>query len=306
MPLEDAITLPARKLFDICRALPEKANLIFKKEGDKVTIKSGKSRFSLSSLPATDFPIVDVPVWQDTLVLSQRKLKDLLSKTQFCMAQQDVRYYLNGLLLEVEGNQLHGIATDGHRLAISSVELSKPANEQRQVIVPRKGIHELVRFLHDSDSDVKMQLSSNHIRVSIDDLLFTAKLIDGRFPDYSKVIPASQSKIINLNRNEFREALNRVAILTNEKYRGVGFRISNGNMEITAHNPEQEEAQEELAIDYSGDELEIGFNVNYITEAVSVLEHDIIIFAMSDANSSCILSSPKDERTQYVIMPMRL
>ena len=300
------ITLPARKLFDICRALPENASLVFKKEGDRITIKSGRSRFSLSTLPAVDFPSVDVAAWQNSFSISQRELKSLLERTQFCMAQQDVRYYLNGLMLEVEKDRLCAVATDGHRLAISQAKLTAEVEGHQQVIVPRKGVHEMIRFLQDSDDDAKVQLSSNHIRVVVDGILFTAKLIDGRFPDYTKVIPSMQTKNISLDRSEFREALSRVSILTNEKYRGVRFKAIQGILEITAHNPEQEEAQEELAIDYDGEEIEIGFNVNYIIDAANTMTADKVIFGMTDPNSSCTLSEPDNENTKYVIMPMRL
>lgn len=300
------VTVPARKLYDICRALPSDASIDISLDKEKALIKSGKSRFRLLTMPATEFPAIETAQWDTSFKLSQSKLRWLLEKTMFCMAQQDVRYYLNGLLFEAGGQLLRAVATDGHRLSLAEVELSHSINEEKHVILPRKGVQEMIRFLDDSDAEVQLQIGSNHLRATLKDLTFTSKLIDGRFPDYNRVIPATQSKRLKVQRGTFRETLNRAAILSNEKYRGVRFGLGAGLMTITAHNPEQEEAQEEIAIDYSGENMEIGFNVNYISEAVGALDNEEIEFCLNDPNSSCLLRVPGNSKHLYVVMPMRL
>lgn len=302
------IALPARKLFDICRALPSDAEIVIKKEkeGEKATIKSGKSRFALATVPVTDFPNIQSQQWEQALTIAQSSLKSLFEQTHFCIAQQDVRYYLNGLLLEFVDKRLRAVATDGHRMAISEIALEKPAKSERQVIVPRKAIQEMMRLLDDPDGLVEIQVSTNHFRAQTNGLVFTTKLIDGKYPDYTKVIPHSQSKLLKLPREATRETLGRVAILSSEKYRGVRFSLSNKSLQITAHNPEQEEAQEEVSVDYSGEAMEIGFNVNYMIEAISSLRSEHVVFGLNDPNSSCTLASPEARYPQYVIMPMRL
>jgi DNA polymerase-3 subunit beta len=300
------MTLPARKLYDICRALPNEAQIDIKLEKEKALIKSGKSRFRLLTLPATEFPAIETAQWDTTLSLAQSKLRWLLDKTMFCMAQQDVRYYLNGLLFEVGAKKLRAVATDGHRLSLAEVDVSDSINGEKNVILPRKGVLEMLRFLDDSDTEVQLQIGANHLRVTLKGLTFTSKLIDGRFPDYNRVIPEAQNKQLKILRAPFRETLNRAAILSNEKYRGVRFGLGKNLMTITAHNPEQEEAQEEVAIDYSGEDMEIGFNVNYISEAVGALDNDEIEFCLNDPNSSCLLRVPGNNKHLYVVMPMRL
>ena len=300
------LTVPARKLLDICRALPAQASIDIKLDKEKAVIKSGRSRFTLMVLPAADFPSIETKQWERTISLPQKELKGLLEKTQFCMAQQDVRYYLNGLLLEVSPKMMRAVATDGHRMAMSETVLATDTEGEKQVIIPRKGVQELSRFLESSDEPVEVLFGSNHIRVNFKELTFTSKLIDGRFPDYNKVIPQKQTILLKLDRDLFRETLSRAAILSNEKYRGVRFNISPGVLRVTAHNPEQEEAQEELPIEYQGDELDIGFNVTYITDAIGALDSKVVEFGLSDAGSSCTLRSPEDHTYQYVVMPMRL
>jgi DNA polymerase-3 subunit beta len=300
------ITVPARKLHDICRALPSDSLIDISLEKEKALIKSGKSRFRLLTMPASEFPAIETAQWDTKFALPQNKLRWLLEKTMFCMAQQDVRYYLNGLLFEAKGQKLRAVATDGHRLSLADVELTSSISGEKNVILPRKGVQEMIRFLEDSDAEVQLQIGANHIRATLKDLTFTSKLIDGRFPDYNRVIPASQSKRVMVPRTAFRETLNRAAILSNEKYRGVRFGLGQGLMTITAHNPEQEEAQEEIAIDYNGEDMEIGFNVNYISEAVGALDANDIEFCLNDPNSSCLLRVPGNSQNLYVVMPMRL
>lgn len=305
---EGETTLPARKLLDICRSLPSGSDIKIEVNDDKAIVKSGRSRFSLLTMPVADFPNLETSNWETEITIEQKDLKGLLERTQFCMAQQDVRYYLNGLLFEIKNNTLKTVATDGHRMAISEIKLTNndSSNIEKQVIVPRKGVLELIRFLEDNDVPAVVQINPNHIRVKAGNICLTSKLIDGRFPDYNQVIPVNQTKIINLEKEAFKETLQRTAILSNEKYRGIRFQIKEKIMTVSAHNPEQEEAQEEIPIDYDGDEMEIGFNSNYIVDAVTALKTKEVEFALSDANSSSTICSPGDQQTKYVVMPMRL
>ena len=302
----DAVTVNARKLLDICRAVPEATQITLDQDGEKVKVKAGKSRFSLLTLPAADFPRVDTAEWLETVEISEGTLRALLEATQFSMAQQDVRYYLNGLLLEFAGKSLRAVATDGHRMAIASAELAATVKNERQIIVPRKGVIELIRSLTPSDGPATLRVGTNHMQVSCGDTILTAKLVDGRFPDYTKVIPSNQTKLVRIQCNELRAGLTRVAILSNEKYRGVRLSLSDDTLRMSAHNPEQEEAQEELAIDYKGDSLDIGFNVNYLIDAINALKEGDVEIGLSDPNSSCTLSAAGSDNPQYIVMPMRL
>lgn len=298
-------TVPARKLFDICRALPDGSDITLSKQGEKILLRAGKSRFTLLTLPTSDFPSIDTVSWEPALTLPQGELKGLLERAQFCMAQQDVRYYLNGLCLEFGPGRIRGIATDGHRMALSESHITTIKLE-RQIIVPRKGVMEAGRLLEDGEEHVEVRLTPNHMRLQTPGgIVFTTKLIDGRFPDYTKVVPTHQNKIIELDRIAFREALGRVAILSNEKYRGVRLNLQDGKLSVSAHNPEQEEATEELDVDYRGEGLEIGFNVNYLIEAVNALGTNRINLGLNDANSSCVLWV-ESSTARYIIMPMRL
>lgn len=300
-----SLTLPARKLFDICRAVAPGTSLVISRNGEKVTVKAGKSRFSLLSLPSDDFPAVDAGGLEQVLAIDQLRLKGLLDRTAFCMAQQDVRYYLNGLFIEIEGKRLRAVATDGHRMALSDETLETTARTNKQIIVPRKGVQELTRLLSDGP-DATVKVGANHLRVEVGDIVFTSKLIDGKFPDYTKVIPSPKGRSAMISREVFRNALARVSILANEKYRGVRLGLQTDRLSISAHNPEQEEAAEDVEIKYSGEPLEIGFNVSYLSEAVSSLTGSEVLISVDDPNSSCVLSESGNESTQYIIMPMRL
>jgi DNA polymerase-3 subunit beta len=299
------ITVPGRKLHDIFRALPEGTSVELSLSGDRLTIKGGRSRFTLSTLRAADFPTVDEIGAKQTLRLNRPDLRRLVEKTHFSMAQQDVRYYLNGLLLETEKKRLRAVATDGHRLALSEVELLSAAGRDEQLIVPRKGVLELSRLL-DGDGEVQVALGANHIRVQLDGIRLTSKLIDGRFPEYSRVVPNQPKHVIKADRNLFRQALQRTAILSNEKYRGVRLELSPNSVVLQANNPEQEEAVETLEVEYAGDTMEIGFNVNYLLDALAAVDSEQVEFGVSDANSSCLIREPGSERTKFVVMPMRL
>ena len=264
------ITLPARKLLDICRTLPEEAQLDISVKKDRALVRSGKSRFTLSTLPATEFPVIDKIKSAKRITLPQNKLHELIERTAFSMAQQDVRYYLNGLMLEPANGILRAVATDGHRLAMCEIEADTGDSNGEQVIVPRKGVQELHRLLEDNDESVTVEVGSNHIRITTGELRFTSKLIDGRFPDYTRVIPKNADKQLLVNRDLLRQALTRTSILSNEKYRGIRLDVSENNIKIQAHNPEQEEAIEEIDATYSEEDLVVGFNVTYILDVLNV------------------------------------
>jgi DNA polymerase-3 subunit beta len=298
------ITLPGRKLLDIIKALPDGSSITVTVEGDKATVRSGKSRFSLATLPAADFPTVEDIKAQQTVSIPQAALKRLLDKTHFSMAQQDVRYYLNGMLLELAPNVVRTVATDGHRLAYCEAAIDGISMTQQQVIVPRKGVLELQRLL--GDGDLQLAIGTNHIRATIGDIRFTSKLIDGRFPEYSRVIPATPPKQVKADRDTLRAALQRAAILSNEKYRGIRLSVRTNVMLLQSHNPEQEEAEEEVEVVYVGDEVEIGFNVNYLLDALAAVDAGEVEVGLTDANQSCLLTSPGSPSAKYVVMPMRL
>ena len=298
-------TLPGRKLLDICKALGEGAKIDINISGEKATVRAGRSRFTLATLPATEFPVIEDIHAQQAISLPQASMKRLLEKTQFSMAHQDVRYYLNGLLLEIEKKRLRAVATDGHRLALCDVTIDEPVNGNHQVIVPRKGVLELQRLLGDS-GDLVLSLGTNHIRVAVDDIRFTSKLIDGRFPDYQRVIPKQDGSFISADREDLRHSLYRTAILSNEKYRGIRLDMARDALKIQAHNPEQEEAEEELEVNYDGDAMEVGFNVNYLMDALGALDGDSVSVQISDPSSSCLIWDAGTEGCQYVVMPMRL
>ena len=298
------ITVPGRKLLDICRALPEQSNVTLSVEGEKALVRSGRSRFTLSTLPASEFPTIEEINATQTLKLAQTDLHRLIDKTHFSMAQQDVRYYLNGMLLETDAKAMRAVATDGHRLALCEFALEQKGTAQ-QVIVPRKGVLEMQRVLG-HDGEVELSIGSNHIRIKVDGVRLTSKLIDGRFPEYGRVIPADPPRLVEADRDQLRAALQRAAILSNEKYRGIRLGIRPSTIVIQAHNPEQEEAEEELEASYDGEELEIGFNVNYLLDALAAVETEQVELGLTDANSSCLLRSPGSKDAKYVVMPMRL
>jgi DNA polymerase-3 subunit beta len=300
------ITIPGRKLLDICRALPEGVEINLTLEGERMVVRARKSRFTLTTLPAAEFPTVDEINAQQTLKVPQKEFKRLLEKTHFSMAQQDVRYYLNGMLLETSAKVLRSVATDGHRLALCEVELAEGAKSGQQVIVPRKGVLELQRILGNEDHVLEVSIGSNHVRVQIGDIRFTSKLIDGRFPEYGRVIPNNPPLIVSAVREDLRQALQRAAILSNEKYRGIRFGVKPNALVIQSHNPEQEEAEEELEVAYDGPELEIGFNVNYLLDALAATEGLDVQVGLTDGNSSCLIRSSVDSNARFVVMPMRL
>jgi len=299
------ITVPGRKLLDIFRSLPDGVGITFSTEGERVSVRAGRSRFTLSTLPAAEFPVVEEINAQQTLTFAQGEFRRLIDKTHFSMAQQDVRYYLNGLLIETEGKSLRAVATDGHRLALCEMEIEAKAKVSQQVIVPRKGVLELQRILG-TEGTIELGIGTNHVRAQIGDIRFTSKLIDGRFPEYGRVIPASPTKRVEADRETLRQALQRTAILSNEKYRGIRLTVKEDLLTLQAHNPEQEEAEDQVEVAYKGDEVEIGFNVNYLLDALSAIDGDKVEIGLTDSNSSCLIHAPGVAHTRYVVMPMRL
>lgn len=306
-PETGSITVPARKLMDICKSLSDDAMIeISAAEQGKAQIKSGRSKFSLTTLPASDFPNVEDSPEALTLSLPQSSLRHLIEKTGFSMAQQDVRYYLNGMLLEVKEQALRAVSTDGHRLATCKADVEVLPGTDHQIIVPRKGILELARLLQGGDNPVELVIGASHIRANVGDFTFTSKLVDGKFPDYRRVIPRNGEKVLLGDRQELRQVFSRIAILSNEKYRGVRLTLGNGMLQVMANNPEQEEAEETVAVDYEGEALEIGFNVNYLLDVLSILNSDVVRFVLSDSNSSALVQGFDEEDALYVVMPMRM
>ena len=307
--VDGEVTVPARKLVDICKSLPEGSNIEFSLEAGKATVKAGRSRFTLSTLPAADFPAVEGGAGSVALSLDQSLVKQLIDSTAFAMAQQDVRYYLNGLYLEIMGGRLRVVATDGHRLALATGPALVEAADTG-VIIPRKGVLELSRLL-DGSVPLELAIGTNHIRATNEQFTFTSKLVDGKFPDYERVIPKNADKSVIGERSELKQAFTRTAILSNEKYRGVRLKLSDNNLDITANNPEQEQAEEVVGVQYTGAELEIGFNVSYLLDVLSVLEQPQVRLSLSDEASSALLENAEapsegEPERLYVVMPMRL
>ena len=305
---DGAVTVGARKLQDILRSLPDSAEVSLNLEEKRLQVKAGKSRFNLQTLPAEDFPrmaLADGEIHK--IVVTQKQFRRLLAQTQFAMAAQDVRYYLNGLLILAEGNELRTVATDGHRLAYASMQLEGDTDLPRQeMILPRKTVLELSRLLTDSDELLQIELTSNQIRFQFGNINLVSKLIDGKFPDYERVIPAALKNFVTLNRAALLQSMVRAAILTNEKFRGVRLVLTPGSLKIMAANAEQEEAQEEIEVEYVGDAIDVGFNVGYLLDVLNNSSAESIEWGFNDANSSALLTIPGNERFKYVVTPMRI
>jgi DNA polymerase III subunit beta len=299
------VTVPGRKLLEIMRTLPEKATVSLVREAERVVVKAGRSRFTLSTLPASEFPVIEEINSKQVIRVGREQFRRLIEKTHFAMAQQDVRYYLNGTLLETSGTTLRAVATDGHRLSMAETELAETATTTQQVIVPRKGILELQRILG-GEGELELSIGSNHVRAQIGDIRFTSKLIDGKFPEYSRVIPAKPPHTMSAARDTMRQALQRTSILSNEKYRGVRLTFGENTLTIQAHNPEQEEAEDQIEVSYTGAAMEIGFNVTYLLEALAAIDVDMVDVSVTDSNSSCLIRAPGDNAVKFVVMPMRL
>ncbi len=305
---DGSVTVSARKFLDICRTLPADEKIKFKMKNDRAILSTQKSKFILSTLSADEFPKVEEGNGQIAFSVAQKTLKNVLASTHFAIPQQDVRYYLNGMLFDLREDELRLIATDGHRLSLGSIDgLKLKKGNNAQVIVPRKGVMELMRLLNDSDDMIEFIIGSNHIYAMTSEFKFISKLIEGKFPDYTRVIPKKGDKVVEIDREILKQAFTRVAILSNEKYRGIRLFLSENVLRISANNPEQEEAEEDLLIEYNGGELEIGFNVNYLIDVCQAIESSTIKLIFADSNSSLLVEEDQELGSfTYVVMPMRL
>jgi DNA polymerase III subunit beta len=303
---ELSTTISAKKLLDICRSLPEGVDIDMQSNDSRITVKTGKSRFNLQTLPAADYPIMSKAAGAAMEInISQIVFKKLLKQVEFAMAQQDIRYYLNGLLLEVNDNKLNIVGTDGHRLSFTSSTLAK-TYDKTEVIIPRKTVVELIKLLDDSEDEVLIEINAGQVNFSFGDIRLISKVIDGKFPDYNRVIPVGHQNTFSVNRIGVLTAMQRASILSNEKYRGIRMVISNNNLKLISTNTEQEEAEEELEISYAKDGLDIGFNVTYLIDVLNNVNDETINFSFADANSSCLITVPNDSNYKYVVMPMRI
>jgi len=302
------VTVPARKLLDICKYLPDSSRVEFDSTGDKVKFNSGRSRFTLATLPAAEFPKVDPLNDAQIVTLTAAQLHHCIRSTSFSMAQQDVRFYLNGMLLEIGSNRLSCVATDGHRLAYAQCETEAEPTDPVRAIIPRKSVTELQRLLSsvDAEDPVKLSVTPQHLQAHVGDVRLTTKLIDGRFPDYNRVIPIDGNKELLIDRETLKQSLTRASVLSNEKYRGVRLTLASGNLTISSNNPDQEEAIDEIEVEYSGDSAEIGFNVTYLLDVLNSLETDNARIVLKDGNSSVLVTPDQTTDSKYVVMPMRL
>ncbi|HEY0820850.1 MAG TPA: DNA polymerase III subunit beta [Rhizobacter sp.] len=299
-------TVGARKLVDILRTMPADQTVSLESSQNKLVLKGCKSRFTLQSLPAEDFPLVQESAnFGPAFSVPQKVLKDLLSQVSFSMAVHDIRYYLNGILFVAEGKQLSLVATDGHRLAFASATLDVEVPRQ-EVILPRKTVLEMQRLLSDAEGAIEMQFANNQAKFSFGGMEFVTKLVEGKFPDYNRVIPKGHKNSVTLGRAPLLASLQRTAILTSEKFKGVRLNIEPGTLRIASNNAEQEEAQDELDIDYGGDSIEIGFNVSYLIEALANMSQDMVRIDLADSNSSALVTIPENADFKYVVMPMRI
>jgi DNA polymerase-3 subunit beta len=303
---DQAVTVGARKLQDLLRALPEDSSLTVDTAAGKMTVRAGRSRFNLQTLPAADYPRIGLSQeQQQTITLPQRDFRGLLKLAEFAMAQQDIRYYLNGMLLVIDKGSLQAVATDGHRLSYASIAVAGDYSRQ-EVILPRKTVLELGKLLEDSEAELTIDLLTNQVRFRFSNIELVSKVVDGKFPDYNRVIPSGHSKQIELSRAEFLQALQRAAILSNEKFRGVRLVLATDQLKIICTNSEQEEAEEELEIAYKGDPLDIGFNITYLLDVLHNLAAERVVLALGDANSSALITMPERGDYKYVVMPMRI
>jgi len=299
-------TISAKKFLDICRSLPEAIDIDMVSSDSRITVKAGKSRFNLQTLPAADYPVMTKVMSSGIAIkISQLEFKKLLKQVEFAMAQQDIRYYLNGLLLEVNENKLNLVGTDGHRLSFTSTTLNQ-AYDKTDVILPRKTVVELIKLLNDSDDEVSIEISAGQVNFAFNEIKLISKVIDGKFPDYHRVIPTAHQNTFSVNRVAVLTSMQRASILSNEKYRGIRMVLSANNLKLISTNTEQEEAEEELEIDYSKDAMDIGFNVTYLIDVLNNTQQENVNFSFADANSSCLITLPDDENYKYVVMPMRI
>ena len=302
---EGETTVSARKMSELCRSLPEGENVNFSLSNGKLTVSSSNFHADFATISPDDFPEIEINEEQTPITVESSVLKRLLSKTSFSMASQDVRYYLNGMLLEIEGNKINGVATDGHRLALSSATTNATDLDVRNIL-PRKAVLELSKLLSPNEGTVELLIGASYVDVRSENLSFSSKLIDGKYPDYNKVFPTGEPLPLEISKEILQAALSRASVLSNEKYRGVRFQLSENKLKLTANNPEQESAEEEVDVIYKGSELEVGFNIGYLLDVLNSIESETVSFEFYGEDSSCIIKEQNSEDDVYVIMPMRL
>lgn len=300
------VTVPAQKFLDICKALPDGSLIHFEYQQGQCLITSGQSKFSLSTLSAQEFPLIEEMESYQQVVIASSDLQRMLKQTVFCMAVQDVRYFLNGLLFEVSPNKLRCVSADGHRLALSECDYVNDSGINKQVLIPRKGVLELQKMIKDIDQDITLFVGNNHVKVQVEHIAMTSKLIDGKFPDYEAVIPLNMEQQFTADKELLRKALLRVAILSNEQYKGVKFKISENQLEIVGNNPDQEQAEDVIAVQTDIQHIETAFNVNYLLEATNAILDDDIQFSFKEATSSCLIKHPERTDCRLVVMPLRI
>ncbi len=299
-------TVSAKKLIDICKSLATDSIIEIELNNGTLSLSSGRSVFNLATLPADDFPVLDDISFATTMPFIENEFLNLINQTSYAMAQHDVRYYLNGMFMQTSNDKLTTVATDGHRLACCSLAMNNQ-DDDISIIIPRKGINELSRLLHsDTSTSIELQLSDNHIRLQKDNIRFTSKLIDGKYPDYQAAIPQSTLHTIELDRMQIKDTLSRVAILSNEKFRGVLLKLSSGLLTIKSDNPDRETAEDSIDINYSGEDFEVGFNVNYLLDAINNLSGETISFSLNSVESSTLIQSLDNPNSISVVMPVRL
>jgi DNA polymerase-3 subunit beta len=302
-----SITLPAIKLISIIRAIPDGLSVVLDFEATHCNISAGRSKFKLFTLPAEDFPTIDLTQTTMSFSIPQNQLKQIIHNTAFAMALQDVRFYLNGMLFDINHQTLRVVATDGHRLSTCTTILATDGLPITQAILPRKGILELQKLLGDNDNLLSFSIAKNYLTIHLEDIIFTCKLVDGRFPDFNRVIPKENDLFVQVDKDLFKGLLQRSAILSNDKFNGIRLVLSNNLLTVHAKNADQDESHEDMAIDYQGTAMEVGFNVHYIIEVLNSMVEQSVILAMKDVNSSCLIVTQDDTCScQHVIMPMRL
>jgi DNA polymerase-3 subunit beta len=301
------VAIPAKKMVDIIKSLPLESEVELKSEGkNRMILTSNKSRFVLSILEPDSFPTMESDISSNCFELSQNILLDVIKKVQFSMAHNDVRYFLNGMLWEIDKNIFRSVSTDGHRMSMVETKINEVYFDKAQIIIPRKSISEIQKLIEPIEETIKIEIGTHHFRLVAKNTTFTSKLIDGRYPDYTRVLPTSNNKILVANKNDLKLSLTRTAILSNEKYRGVRFNIEQGLLKLSANNPEQEEAQDEISVEYQDLPMEIGFNVSYLLEVISVIESDKVYLCFSDPKMSLLIKEDGKYSSQFVIMPIRL
>ena len=304
---EGETTVSARKMSELCRSLPDKEALEFNLNNGKLTVSSKNFHADFATISALDFPELDTKEETDSLSIESKTLKRLLNKTAFCMASQDVRYYLNGLLVEYKEGNINAVATDGHRLALATTQLKETIEEEgKRQIIPRKAVLELAKILREDKGNINLSFGNSSLRIKDINLDFSTKLIDGKFPDYEKVLPAGEPDALGVSKDSLQSALTRASVLSNEKYRGVRFELSNNNLKLTANNPEKELAEELLEVNYGGSPMEIGFNIGYLLDVLATIESETVELNFYGEESSCLIREPGNKSEAYVIMPMRL